>query len=195
MCVHALAHYDGGLSGRRADIPGCLFEAKPRIPIPRMFGLVILHALSALRTHLSPALNLSVDARDYNLVSHLPENTKVIWGVNRSAVNTRNALAMGRVIFAALQLRSRRRNTSRSASPSYARSALPFLFLVVSHLVLCIRADLSAPHHIRRHYNLHPRSLGHGSEAVGCELRAVDARRHPRVESSIRGRRRHEGCR
>jgi hypothetical protein len=36
-------------------------------------------------------------------VSHLPENTSVIWGVNGAAANTTNALAMGRAILSAFQ--------------------------------------------------------------------------------------------
>jgi hypothetical protein len=94
----------GGLSGRRADIPGYLPEAEPRIPLPRRFAFVnklIFHPNAYI---FLKALNLSVDARYYNLVSHLPENTSVIWGVNGAAANTTNALAMGRAIIAAFQI-------------------------------------------------------------------------------------------
>jgi hypothetical protein len=49
------------------------------------------------------ALNLTVNARYYDLVAHLPGNTSVIWGINLGASNTSNALAMGRAITAAFQ--------------------------------------------------------------------------------------------
>jgi hypothetical protein len=97
-----------GLSGMlrrgRADIPGCLPEAEPRIPIPRRFALFFVPISRPNPAITIAALNLSVDARYYNLVSHLPENTSVIWGVNGAAANTTNALAMGRAIIAAFQI-------------------------------------------------------------------------------------------
>jgi hypothetical protein len=49
------------------------------------------------------ALNLFVKARYDNLISHLPEDTSLIWGVTMDAANVSDSLVMSRVIFSAFR--------------------------------------------------------------------------------------------
>jgi hypothetical protein len=118
MCVSPLSG-DAESTDRTADFPGCVYEAGPRLSLPRRFARDLL---SPLVSRSPLALNLSVDARYDNLISHLPEDTSSIRGLNMDAANASDSLVMGRVILSAFQTRSQRRRTSLSAFSSAAMS-------------------------------------------------------------------------
>jgi hypothetical protein len=99
MCVYLLSD-NAGSTDRTAGIPGCVYKVKPRLSLPRRFAR---RPLSPLVSRNPLALNLSVNARYDNLISHLPEDTSLIWGVNMDAANVRDALVMDRVLYSELR--------------------------------------------------------------------------------------------